>query len=157
MMFARQRSLPFQNPNLVTRSGSPSLLGGAQTTGAQITGAQISGRQNSERQNSGTLRSPVRLATGPISGRVGAPVRALREPTNGGRVAVARKVSQGPKPVSVVGAGRAPIVVCAPKARSEAAPLEGAPGFSAKRNQHAVELVGACMMIAAFLVLALFG
>jgi len=34
-------------------------------------------------------------------------------------------------------------------------PIRGA-GFAAKRTQHAVELFGACMMIAFFLSLALF-
>lgn len=35
-------------------------------------------------------------------------------------------------------------------------PGEGAERFAAKRNRHALELLGACMMIASFLALALF-
>ena len=42
--------------------------------------------------------------------------------------------------------------------RNEAAPIRGRTGtrFAANRFHHTVELVGACVMMAAFLVLALF-
>lgn len=87
------------------------------------------------------------------------PVLAPSRPTTPftGRVAAASIRADLPVRERVVTGGRQ----TAPVARQATSKLRSnprpAPSFAAKRIGHAVEMFGACMMLATFLVLTLFG
>jgi hypothetical protein len=112
----------------------------------------------SQRQLPLSFQSSVRSAYGPAK----APGRVLDGQVANGQ-AVVRLVTHGVRRSGAVQAA-APVVslpqrgpVVAPGADGEAGRPTAGARFARARLRHAVEVFGSCMMIGAFLVLALFG
>ena len=143
MLFARQNSLPFHSHS--QQSGHTQAPTGPSARQAVVA---LRGAYRIANQTATEPRSPgVAMATG-------AEIRAVRSAER--HYGVSAMPGKGPTgtllgdPATLEHAGAG----C--KSSSLEGSGVGAERFAAKRNRHALELLGACMMIASFLVLALF-
>lgn len=158
MLFARQNSLPFQShPQQSVRPQAPTGSSARQAVVVLRGASRIAKQPTTERRSPGAA-----MATSTENCVVRATARHYGVSTGLGKrhpgthLADSGTLARESLASGILASGTLASAGAGCRSSRPEGPEAGAERFAAKRNRHALELLGACMMIASFLVLALF-